>query len=166
MAKSPVAITAALALVSSFLTMSVKGMSDHVPPAACTSMTPQHEADPQTSTPPYVLKVPAGSIPVDSVINVVVSGVDPSIMFKGFFIKGFNDATGQPTGMFTDAPKTMDCDSTADGATHADAQLKESVVLAWKPPTGFQGSVTFMATIVMERPIFWTGVVSDSITFA
>ncbi|XP_064113092.1 defense protein l(2)34Fc-like isoform X2 [Macrobrachium nipponense] len=166
MSRSPVAKTAFVVLLSSFLTTSVKAMSDHVPAAACTTMIPQHEADPQTSAAPYVLKVPAGPVPVDSVINVVVSGVDPTVMFKGFFVKGFDDATGKPTGMFTEAPNTIDCDSTADGATHADGLLKESVVLAWKPPAGFQGSVTFMATVVMEQPIFWTGVVSDSISFA
>ncbi|KAK7065487.1 hypothetical protein SK128_007197 [Halocaridina rubra] len=167
MAKTFSNVAKAVALLIFCLAVSVSGMSDHVPEAACQSMVPLgHNAQAQTSSPPYVLKVPQGRVPIGSEVNVVVAGMNPQIMFKGFFIKAFDQSTGQPIGSFTKAPKTINCDGTASGAHHAGPHLKESEVLAWSPPPNFKGSVIFMATIVMERTVFWTNVVSSPLVFA
>ncbi|CAL4075493.1 unnamed protein product, partial [Meganyctiphanes norvegica] len=120
-------------------------MSDHVPESACKSMFPAgHEVDPLTTEPPYSLTVPAGDIPTGSEINVVLAGLDPTIMFKGFFVKGFDDSTGTPVGSFVQAPKTIDCEGPASGAHHASPAPKESVVLTWKSPSNYTGTVHFM----------------------
>lgn len=42
----------------------------------------------------------------------MLSGSSSSDMFKGFFVKAFDDATGSPIGSFK-APKTIDCDGPA-----------------------------------------------------
>ncbi|XP_042214841.1 putative defense protein [Homarus americanus] len=148
------------------LVAGVAGRSTTVPAEACQSMMPSHGHNAQLSQPPYNLIVRGNTQAINSPVNVVLAGAGPRDMFRGFFVKAFDDATGRAIGSFTNAPKTIDCGGVATGAHHAGPSAKNSVTLTWQPPVGFTGSVSFMATVVQTMDTFWVGVVSKSVNFS
>ncbi|XP_065209987.1 putative ferric-chelate reductase 1 homolog [Planococcus citri] len=136
------------------------GFKAGAPPLSCKTMTPGHGVAPQTSPAPYSITIvqtdPDGS--TRARISATASN-----FFTGFLLTTKSQSPESP-GTFIAVPDDsaiMNCGQDKDAAvTHRSNSKKQSVEVDWKPLAGFEGSVTFIGTVVYNYSVFWTGVES------
>ncbi|ELT93783.1 hypothetical protein CAPTEDRAFT_190962 [Capitella teleta] len=112
-----------------------------MPMSGCSSLYPQHYADPQTSPAPYTFTATE---------DVTIETTDPDVYFRGFAIQGmvggvlggrFSLDEGENQIRLFECPGGDDEDNTA---THVTNEPKYSVNLTYHPPEGVDPSqITF-----------------------
>ncbi|KAK9497211.1 hypothetical protein O3M35_004571 [Rhynocoris fuscipes] len=134
------------------------------PASMCASMMPHHKgAIPQQLKSPYDIQ-PSTLNTKDGRISLKLTG-EP---FLGVLVEGRRNPD-QPgaIGSFLNLPnslKTMTCDNYTNSAvTHKDNSKKENLEFDWMAPSGFEGEITFIATVVKNYSTFWTGILSPSV---
>ncbi|XP_077964647.1 uncharacterized protein LOC120824395 isoform X8 [Gasterosteus aculeatus] len=132
-------------------------------PETCGTMLPLHDADPQTSKPPYEVSYQQGH--VRDPITVCLSsptGKD----FMGFMLKALDTSKeeGPPLGKFTLLDSGLDqlltCSGSGEGSavSHKNNRRKTRICVNWTAPQDAGASTTFRATFSETYKTFWTKV--------
>ncbi|XP_040041154.2 uncharacterized protein LOC120824395 isoform X12 [Gasterosteus aculeatus] len=131
-------------------------------PETCGTMLPLHDADPQTSKPPYEVSYQQGH--VRDPITVCLSsptGKD----FMGFMLKALDTSKeeGPPLGKFTLLDSGLDQLLTCSGSggsavSHKNNRRKTRICVNWTAPQDAGASTTFRATFSETYKTFWTKV--------
>lgn len=149
---------------------SATSFSHGAPETTCSTLTPNHGVDSQTSVAPFEVIPGKQNVAPGSKITLMIKS-SIGAQFKGFIIQARSE-TGSDSalGHFTSIPsdtKTMSCSggnlNAQNTATHTSPDLKTSLQFEWEAPDYYEGPVVFFATVVQNYSTFWTGVKSATI---
>ncbi|XP_075215602.1 putative ferric-chelate reductase 1 homolog [Lycorma delicatula] len=141
----------------------VNSYSNGAPTFVCQSMIPGHGVSAQNSVAPYSI-TPAQPQTEGSKVKLMLTSPSKE-EFTGFLVQGRTSATSNNTiGSFISLPedaKTIDCNNIkGSAATQSNNSKRNSVELEWEAPPDYDGSVTFLATVVKNKQTFWVGIES------
>ncbi|XP_073427730.1 defense protein l(2)34Fc-like [Dendrobates tinctorius] len=164
-----VRIFALLSLV--LLPMYSDGFPNGKVEASCSTMMPSHRANPQTSFPPYSLSFSSVNHTGTLGFRVTLSKEPGGTDFKGFMIQARAPGGDTPQGTFINGTDSQTLCSTPEfqntaAVAHTNPSLKSNISVIWLPPKKASTNIQFRATVVQEKIIFWTDVVSDIIPLA
>ncbi|XP_069825146.1 putative defense protein 3 isoform X2 [Dendropsophus ebraccatus] len=142
--------------------------------SACDEMRPGHmktknrKIDPQPSPAPYIIIVSNRTVFPEDIITVTITSTSGNETFKGFFLQARPVKKDEFSGTFSlsdpNNTQLLQCGSQPNTAvSHTNNELKTSIEAYWTAPNK-TGCVQFVATVVKEYRIFWTGIKSDVIT--
>ncbi|KAK4883790.1 hypothetical protein RN001_000061 [Aquatica leii] len=123
-------------------------------------MMPQHGGGlkAQTSKSPYeITALPRN----DHVLVTIKSPLD--FPLEGLMLQA-RMPNGELAGVFEPTRNdvhTIQCTNNHDTVTHNEPSPKSSVDVKWKPPSGYQGVITFNATLAQSYDTFWVGIKSQ-----
>ena len=117
-------------------------------PTLCSSMTPEHRVQPQTSQSPYVIEIDKTEVTGGQSVKITLTSRDKQTPFQGFLVMGQKyKAPGLLTaespegklgvGTNTDSKivQSVQCGGKSEGAmTHTSIQDKNEVQLEWIAP--------------------------------
>lgn len=137
---------------------------------ACDDMMPQHGNNKrQSSSAPYNLIVSKTSYYAKDQIIVTLKNTSADYPIEGFFIQARQENSNTPLGYFIVSGNdvhTLTCKTTASAVSHTSDSSKSEVKVTWVAPDSNSTNITLRATVVSNFSIFWTDVVSQSITYA
>jgi len=151
----------ALCLLLANFVVNIAGYPSGAPVMVCESMTPGHMFDPQTSECPFVTHPEKTIIDINTSLKLTLQSREPGLHFKGFLLTALDEKSGRLLGTFNlsegnDMVRIKSCDGLVQNmVTHQDNSPKNSVVVVWTPPKGYEGDVTFMTTFVQRFDIYW-----------
>ncbi|KAJ8314774.1 hypothetical protein KUTeg_006924 [Tegillarca granosa] len=119
------------------------------PESTCTSLIPSHGANAQSAPSPYTLDTTLTET------NIVQVSIRSASVYRGFILVG-----NEGSGMFTTIPTGA---KSSPGVTHTSNSDKSNMTFTWTPPSTFCGNIAFRATVVQTRPVYWTGIVSQTL---
>ncbi|KAK7099855.1 hypothetical protein V1264_022902 [Littorina saxatilis] len=130
--------------------------SSGAPSSACVTMLPIHGPIAQQVPSPYVVNVSSVEVLPSGTVTVTISGDD----FKGFMVTAYSSDFAVGTMVPLNNQAKVVCNALS--ITHTGSALKPNVTFQWTAPGDmFEGTlINFKATIVKERVIFWTGILS------
>ncbi|NWI11199.1 FRRS1 reductase, partial [Crypturellus soui] len=132
----------------------------------CDSLLPNYEAEPQTSTPPYLIALSFDQFEPGNEIQVTLEALKEA-SFKGFHLQAREVEGDVPVGTFkiTDPnTKGLDCHNMTNSAiSHANSDLKKKITTTWIAPHDTR-ELQFIATVVQDLEKFWVGVQSKTVT--
>ncbi|XP_046585638.1 putative ferric-chelate reductase 1 isoform X3 [Haliotis rubra] len=165
--------------VACVLPVMVLGFQDGAGAQACLNLIPVHDGTTANTTQaPYSITVNATSIKQGTTVTVTLNATAADGYFKGFLVqarctKCTTADTAIVPGTFAkytasdDTIKTKTCaGAEKNSMTHTSRSMKTSAVFTWTAPSNFDVSqgVKFRATIVKDKPIWWTNVASQEIS--
>jgi hypothetical protein len=117
-------------------------------PTVCSSMTPEHHTNPQTSPCPYIIEVEKTEVIGGQPLQIRLRSADRRTPFKGFLVMGqkYTDAVNSadiPEGKLEfsaskesrSIAKLVRCGGKPDSSmTHKNSQNKNEVTFLWTPP--------------------------------
>jgi hypothetical protein len=117
-------------------------------PTVCSSMTPEHHTNPQTSPCPYIIEVEKTEVIGGQPLQITLRSADRTTPFKGFLVMGQKykddmnnaDAPEGKVGFSASADsntntKVLTCGGKTDSSmTHTNSQPKNEVALEWIAP--------------------------------
>ncbi|XP_040216119.1 ferric-chelate reductase 1-like isoform X3 [Rana temporaria] len=137
---------------------------------ACDDMMPQHgDYKSQSSSAPYSLTVSKTSYSAKDQIIVTLKNTSADYPIEGFFIQARPQNSNTPMGYFIvngTEVQTLTCKTAASAVSHTSDSSKSEVKVTWVASASSYTNVTLRATVVANLSIFWTDVVSQSITYA
>ncbi|XP_073498677.1 putative ferric-chelate reductase 1 [Phyllobates terribilis] len=130
---------------------------------SCSTMEPSHGTTAQTSASPYRLSASKSIYGPGEQITVTISGSS----FDGFLIQARSGSSSTPLGSFkvNGNAQTLDCTSAASSVSHTSGSSKSSIQVTWVAPTNSNSSVQLRATVVQTEKVYWTGIVSSTLTY-
>lgn len=143
----------------------VESFKSGAPVSMCIPMIPHHKgSSPQKTTPNYNITIDPTD-PQSGIFKVKLHGNKEN--FMGFMLEARATPESEPIGQFSknsEDTKTLNCGKTTSSAlTHSNNVKREMVETEWLAPPNFEGNIQFIATIVANYSIFWTGVLSPSV---
>ncbi|KAF5280301.1 hypothetical protein FQR65_LT03110 [Abscondita terminalis] len=142
------------------LLSTVTALPDGAPKSACNTLTPVHAGGlaAQSSKSPYeVTALPRN----EHVLVTIKSPLDYPL--EGLILQA-RMPNGKLAGTFEttrDDVHTINCDNPDDTVTHNEPSPKPIVEVKWKPPSGYQGTIIFNATVAQSYDTFWVGIQSQ-----
>jgi Reeler domain len=141
-------ITLLLLIVVANQITRLKAFPGGAPVSACESMTPSHNASPQSAQSPYELIVtPNEDIKSGSILRVTIKASNDA-PFKGFLLQARSNATivGEFDNVADDTQpfSFRNCSGPQSTVTHANADLKQNISFSWVAPSDYAGDVYFM----------------------
>ncbi|XP_017576667.1 putative ferric-chelate reductase 1 [Pygocentrus nattereri] len=146
--------------------------SDGSVAAVCDSMLPGHIGiNPQTTTPPYRVRVNCSTYGPGDRITVTLEASQNGTNFQGFMLQARRTAGGTAGGSFratnTSQFRLHSCFNMENSSiSHASGEPKSLFEATWVAPlTPSLGNIQFCATFVRDYAEFWTmvssGILSD-----
>ncbi|XP_075473220.1 putative ferric-chelate reductase 1 isoform X4 [Ascaphus truei] len=152
-------------ILCEFLIAHVAGYPNGLVSSVCDTMIPNHNANSQTSAPPYTVTVSHTSFTAGDRITVTLQGI--SSTFRGFLLQARSLPGDNIVGNFevtNSTSQTLNCDGSVGAAvSHTDRSDKSSTSAVWTAPAG-TGNIRFRVTFVQTVPVFWAGVESPLLT--
>lgn len=159
-----------IALVLSVLIGPIITLPNGAPTSVCNTMLPFHGGGipPLTTTSPFRITPVTSVVGSGQELQVEIESFPANVVFKGFMIQARNrfppnEVLGQFELTDESAVKLINCDGTANTATHTNTQPKKDLALEWIAPAGFKGEVVFNATIAQDYDKFWVGIESTPV---
>lgn len=159
-----------IALVLSVLISPIITLPNGAPVSVCNTMLPFHGGGipPLTTTSPFRITPVASVVGSGQELQVEIESFPANVVFKGFMIQARNrfppnEVLGQFELTDESAVKLINCDGSANTATHTNTQTKKDLALEWIAPAGFKGEVVFNATIAQDYDKFWVGIESTPV---
>ncbi|XP_039590593.1 putative ferric-chelate reductase 1 [Polypterus senegalus] len=114
------------------LVVTILGYSNGAPSSVCSSMLPSHGANPQSSSPPYSLKVDKSTYSPGDQITVTLSGNT----YTGFLLEAQQVGGGNAVGSFNIPSNSfsmgLQCNGVPNSAvTHKSSSSKSSLSFTW-----------------------------------
>uniref|UniRef100_A0A2C9LHA0 Reelin domain-containing protein n=1 Tax=Biomphalaria glabrata TaxID=6526 RepID=A0A2C9LHA0_BIOGL len=120
---------------------------------ACNTMVPNHGTSAQSSQSPYKIQLASSSYTPGVPVSVTIYST--SAQFKGFMIQARKADGTQSDGYFTVITGTIQaCSNKA--LVQSNSNAKASLTFNWNPPSTAVGDITFKATFVQSKTVFWT----------
>ncbi|NXH07571.1 FRRS1 reductase, partial [Loxia leucoptera] len=132
----------------------------------CDSLLPNYEAEPQTSSPPYIIAVSFDNFEPGNEVQVTLEALGDA-GFKGFNLQAREIDGDVPVGTFkiTDPnTKGLQCHNMTNSAViNANSDVKQKVTTTWIAPHDVR-DLQFIATVVQNLENFWVGIQSKTLT--
>ncbi|XP_017300331.1 putative ferric-chelate reductase 1 homolog [Diaphorina citri] len=134
------------------------GYKAGAPTFACKTMTPGHGVPTQTSASPYTIQT--GAEEVDDAGRILVTLSSPPLQFfTGFLVQARTPESDEAIGSFVQIPRNtqlLNCGTQANSSvTQSTNARKTNIEMEWESPPDYEGSVTFVATMVKDYKTFW-----------
>ncbi|XP_030062402.1 putative defense protein 3 [Microcaecilia unicolor] len=137
---------------------------------ACFTMEPQHGTTAQTSPAPYNITISQETYKAGDRIIVTISSNTNSTLFAGFLLQAREASNGNtPVGSFLISNSDMqalNCSKTFDAVSHTSNKKKTSIQVTWIAPTDITSDILMKATVVAEKPTYWTNVQGPRLSFS
>ncbi|KAH9491819.1 hypothetical protein Btru_029816 [Bulinus truncatus] len=129
---------------------------------ACLTMTPEHEALLSTATSPYSIIFSPSTIYPGSKVTVALTTNGPS--FMGYMLQARRDdsSSQELLGSFIGDDQTRQACS-GRSIVHSNKNYNFMITVIWTSPNTLDGNVTFRATFVQSKAVFWVGVKSQTL---
>lgn len=117
---------------------------------ACFTMIPLHgNSVTQTSIPPVLILPHSITIARGQQLKITIQNVASNYTFKGFLIQAradskSNEILGHFLSPADSSVKIMACGNSYSTVSQADPSQKSNILLYWRAPTHFRGSIKFL----------------------
>ncbi|XP_028401648.1 uncharacterized protein LOC114524692 [Dendronephthya gigantea] len=135
------------------------GYPSGAPSSKCGDMTPQHDgvSSQPAGTSPYSVKVEKPYyMPGENVRVSIESSSNDTI--KGYLIQARQVGGNTAVGSFSSAPaggKRLNCGNSEGAVTHDFRLNLKKVTFEWEPLKSLSGNISFFATVVKNKTMFW-----------